>query len=195
VRALVTVAGVALVVILSQFFVLANPAYDTSTLLVGVLIPLVLGCGAFALNKDRVLLFAFVAFFWSLVDDAPVYFDSVYTWPEVTRFHPAIPHLLLEVLLHVVTAAFLVLALRESSKGRKLTTLRLFAVGTVAVAVFVLSYAQNIPLGPVQAFVEDNWYLLDIVEHLLALVLFGLAVVIIHGAKSNRQELSNPEIG
>ena len=95
---------------LSLLYVYLNQDFDLSTLLAGVVIPLSLGVVVLLAARRRVMLLVFVAYFWSLVDDKPVNFDSVLTWPEVTRFHPAGPHIFMEVLLHLLTLLFLALA-------------------------------------------------------------------------------------
>ncbi len=171
------IAATSLVVILSQYYVFVVPAYDFTSFLVGVAFPLVFGSVIFLAKGRRILLFAFLAYIWSVVDDAPVYFDSVFTWPEVTRFHPAEPHIFLEIVVHVLTGVFLYLTVREALKGTAMNRQKLFKVSLLTFIAFVLSYAQNIPLAVVQDLVENGgWYQLDVVQHLASIVFLFVAV-------------------
>jgi hypothetical protein len=165
-----------LVLLLSLLYVYFYPAYDATTLLVGVIVPLAFGCILLAVRKNWVFLFAFLAYFWSLVDDKPVSFDSVLTWPEVTRFHPAGPHIFMEIVLHLLTIAFLYLAIREALKGAYLNTSKVLKVSLLTFVAFGLAYAQNIPLAAIQAIVPDEWYPLDLFEHIASLFFLYLAV-------------------
>ncbi len=160
----------------SFWYVFQSQAFDITTLLGGVVLPLVFGSAVLIVTKQRIAIFAFLAFFWSLIDDAPVNFDSVLTWPEVTRVHPAGPHLFMEALLHVLTAVFLCLALREALKGTSLTREKVFGVALLTAAAFVLSYAQNLPLADLSTIVEQDWYQLDLAEHLASIALLYIAV-------------------
>jgi hypothetical protein len=175
-REIIAAVAASLVLLLSLWYVYLNQDFDATTLLAGVLLPLVLGSAILYVTKERVLLFAFLAYFWSLVDDKPVQFDSVLTWPEVTRFHPATPHIFMEVVLHVLTIAFLYLAVREGLKGTALTQAKALKVSLLTLAAFVLSYAQNIPLDALQTFVTQDWYALDLVEHVVSLAFLYLAL-------------------
>lgn len=172
----IAIAVTLLVIILSQWYVFLNPAYDVTTLIVGVVFPLIAGSIVLAVNGNRVILLAFLAYFWSLVDDAPVSFDSVFSWPEVTRFHPATPHIFLEIVLHALTAAFLILAIREALKGTTSNRMTILEVSSLTLIAFVLSYAQNIPSAVVQTIVESGWYQLDVVEHIASVLFLYFAV-------------------
>ena len=119
------------------------------------------------------LFFAFMAYFWSLIDDAPVNFDSIFTWPEVTS---GLPHTFLEIVLHALTLAFFYLAVRAALKGASLSRREKAKVLVLILASFWASYAQNTPLGWVQAVAVNNWYLLDAVEHVISVALFCLAI-------------------
>ncbi len=156
--------------LLTQWYVYLYPSYDASTFLIGALIPLFVSLLLPLAFEDRVMLYVFLAYFWALVEDAPVYLDSVYTWPEVTRFHPAEPHLFLEVIYHVLTALFLVLAVQQVRGGVKLGTRWVVAVILLMGSAFILAYAQNIPWRYIQDIVESQWYQLDMVEHVLSAV-------------------------
>jgi hypothetical protein len=165
-----------LVLALSLGYVDANPNFDAGTLAVGVVIPLGFGVAVFLAARQRLALFAFLAYFWSLVDDKPVQFDSVLTWPEVTRFHPAGPHIFMEVVLHVLTLAFLVLAAREALKGSHLSLSSTVGFWLLVLIAFGLSYVQNIPLDSIQTLATYQWYPLDLGEHVASLVFLYLAV-------------------
>ena len=121
----------------------------------------------------RLLFFGFMAFFWSLVDDGPVNFDSVLTWPEVTG---GPQHLFLEVLLHALTLGFLCLGLREALRGSSTPGGRTLGVALLGGIAFWASYFQNTPYTGLENLPPDNWYVLDAVEHLVAVAALWLAV-------------------
>jgi hypothetical protein len=161
----------------TEVYVGYNQTFDYSTFLIGVVIPLASGCILLSRRGDRFLLLAFLGYFWSVVDDAPVNFDSVFTWPEVTRFHPVLPHYTLEVIFHLATFGFMYLSVREVLGGGIKLGRRALRIYLLLVLAFLLSYAQNIPLGAVRSIVESSWYQLDVFEHLSSVVVFGLALV------------------
>lgn len=165
-----------LITLLSLYYVYVNPAYDLGTFIVGVALPLLLGSILLLAGNHRLLLFVFIAYFWSLVDDAPVNFDSVLTWPEVSRYNPVFPHYLMEVILHVLTLSFLYLVVHESLKGKVLSISEQVEVGLLTLVAFGLSYAQNIPLTVIQRIVADRWYQLDLVEHVVSSLALFLAL-------------------
>jgi hypothetical protein len=121
----------------------------------------------------RFLFFAFMAYFWSLIDDGPVDFDSVLTWPEVTG---GPQHIFLEVLLHALTLGFLFLALREALKGRYGSNRNGLSIGFLGLMSFWASYFQNTPFAGLEDLPAKSWYALDAVEHLTALALLWMAV-------------------
>jgi hypothetical protein len=170
------VLAVALLVAVCSLEPLVTGNYDETTFIVSIALPLGLGSAILSFKSKRVILFAFLAYIWAAVDDAPVFFDSILTWPEVTRFHPFLPRLFMNVVIHGLTIIFMYLALRQSMKW---TTVKLReAVGVIALTsvAFVLAYAQNIPLAAVQNLVETSWYQFDIVEKLASIFFFYLAV-------------------
>jgi hypothetical protein len=170
------VAAASLGVVISFWYVFLNQNFDVTTLLGGVAFPLAFGSAALLATRQRIALFAFLAYFWSLIDDAPVNFDSVFTWPEVTRAHPAGPHIFMEVLLHILTIIFLCLAIREALKGTSFTWSKAFGISLLTAAAFALSYAQNLPLDSLGAVIEQDWIQLDLAEHLASLILLYVAV-------------------
>ena len=155
--------------------------FDATTLLVSVVLPLTLGSAILLVRRNRTLLFAFLALFWTVVDDRPVYFDSVLTWPEVTRFHPFLPRLFMNIVIHGLTILFLYLMIRESMKG---TGVRLWKAPWVIIltsVAFVLAYAQNIPLPVIQNVVEAgsnpaSWYPFDVATKLSSIFFLYLAL-------------------
>ena len=155
--------------------------FDATTLLVSVVLPLILGSAIFLVRRKRTLLFAFLALFWAVVDDRPVFFDSVLTWPEVTRFHPFLPRLFMNIVIHGLTVLFLYLMIRESMKG---TGVRLWKAPRVIIltsVAFVLAYAQNIPLPVIQNVVEAgsnpaSWYPFDVAAKLSSIFFLYLAL-------------------
>ena len=156
-------------------YALVAETYDATTLIVSVVTPLVFGSAIFSLRKNRILVFSFLAYIWAVVDDAPVFFDSVLTWPEVTAFHPFLSRLEMNVVIHVLTLLFLYLAIRESLKGTGIGVLEAPGVVVLAFVAFVLAYAQNIPLYAVQAIVETSWYQFDFAEKLLSILFLYFA--------------------
>ena len=173
----VSIGAVSLVYVVTQWYVYLFPSYDLSTLVIGAVIPLAASVLLALATGNRILLYSFLAYFWALVDDGPVFLDSVFTWPEVTRFHPAAPHLFLEVLYHLLTAVFLVLAVREAAKGETRSTARTVGALILTASAFVLAYAQNIPVTAIQEVVESQWYQLDVIEHISSGSLLVLAMV------------------
>ncbi|MDA4123977.1 MAG: hypothetical protein OK438_00810 [Thaumarchaeota archaeon] len=174
-------ATVIAALVATEVYVGYNQAFDYSTFMIGVIIPLAVGWALLRRRDNRFLLFAFVGYLWSVIDDAPVNFDSVLTWPEVTRLNPLLPHLTLELLLHLATLVFLYLSVWEISDGAlHLHDGRLWIYMLLGIA-FILSYFQNIPLHSVQSAVRSSWYELDVLEHLASVLVFGLALF---GAKN-----------
>jgi len=166
--------------------------YDMTTLLVSVISPVILGTVFIAFTKNRVLLYAYLAFIWAVLDDRPIYFDSVLTWPEVTRFNPLLPRLFMNVIIHALTVIFLYLSLRGANKGSKSGLWHSPRVLLPAVIFLVLAYAQNIPLSIVQNAVQEgtnpgSWYPFDVSTKLLALLFLYVAL------KEGRRGVSNEQ--
>jgi hypothetical protein len=164
---ILAVAAVSTIVLVGMLYAEVVYVFDLTTLLVSVVIPLVAGTAIFVARKNRILLFAFLSLFWALVDDRPVFFDSVLTWPEVTRFHPFLPRLFMNIVIHGLTVLFLYLMIRESMKGSAVRLRNASGVIFLAAVAFILAYAQNIPLAAVQNVVEAgsnpaSWYPFDI---------------------------------
>jgi len=172
---LLAVLAVSLVVVGGLFYALVAKTYDATTLMISVVSPLVFGSAIFSLRKNRILLFSFLAYIWAVVDDAPVFFDSVLTWPEVTAFHPLFPRLEVNVAIHALTLLFLYLALRESLKGTGLGVLQAPGAVILAFVAFVIAYAQNIPLYAIQVTVETSWFQFDFAEKLLSILFLYFA--------------------
>jgi len=165
-----------IVVYYSLMYAYVVYTFDIKTLFVSVVLPVCFGTVILSLRKEKIYLYAFLAYIWAVVDDAPVYFDSVLTWPEVTRFHPFLPRLLMNIVLHALTLTFLYLTVRESFKGRVKSRAKVYEVGILAFMAFILAYAQNIPLAIVQNFEVSSWYTLDVLEKLASLVFLCLAI-------------------
>jgi hypothetical protein len=170
------ILAASLVVVAGMLYAAVTGTYDATTFLVSVLLPLVLGSAFLSVRKERIALFAFLAYFWAVVDDGPVFFDSVLTWPEVTRFHPFLPRLFMNIVIHALTVLFLYLALRESMKGTGASLRKAPKVIILTSAAFVVAYAQNIPLTVIQNMVDASWYAFDITEKTVSIVLFCVAV-------------------
>lgn len=173
---LLAIVAASLVVVAGMLYAAVTGTYDASTFLVSVLLPLVLGSAFLSVRKERIALFAFLAYFWAVVDDGPVFFDSVLTWPEVTRFHPFLPRLFMNIVIHALTALFLYLGVRESMKGTSVSLRKAPKVIILTSAAFVVAYAQNIPLTAIQNVVDTSWYAFDITEKSVSIFLFCVAI-------------------
>jgi len=170
---LLSVLATAVVVVLATAYAEIVYVYDLTTLVVCVILPLVLGSLFMYARKSRVMLYAFLSIIWAALDDRPIFFDSVLTWPEVTRFHPFIPRLLMNVIIHGLTLVFLYLAVREASKGSRSSFWRAPRVLVPAFAFLVFAYLQNLPLAAIQDVVQAganpaSWYPFDLVSKVLA---------------------------
>jgi hypothetical protein len=173
-RRTASVTAAVLVLLLTEVYVAFNQTFDYSTFVVGLVVPLAAALVLFGRRGDRFLLYAYVGYLISIVDDAPVNLDSVFTWPQVTRLNPLVPHLTMELLLHVATIVFLYLSLRTALRGAQRALS--FRVYLLLVIAFVLSYLQNLPISPLQSLVTGSWYELDVFEHLASLAVFAIAL-------------------
>lgn len=173
---ILAILAASLVVVACLLYAQVTGTYDVTTFMVSVVLPLVLGSVILSVRKERTLLFAFLAYFWAMVDDAPVFLDSVITWPEVTRFHPFLPRLFMNIVIHALTALFLYLTIRESMKGTNVGLRNAPRVIILTLVAFVLAYAQNIPLVAIQKVVETSWYPFDFTEKLVSIFFLYLAV-------------------
>ncbi len=175
--AVLAVFIVSIAVLIPQRYLALHPGpnLDWMDFVWAVVIPIALATVFFGLLKQRILLFAFLAYIWSFTDDAPVYLDSVFTWPEVTS---GLQHTFLEILLHILTIIFLYLAVREAIKGTQSSAQKTTMVYILAATAFVFAYAQNIPLNIIREWTAHSWYRFDIVEHLISLGFFSLAILI-----------------
>jgi len=150
--------------------------YDTTTLFVSVLLPVAAGSALLWARKERIALFAFLSLFWAVIDDAPVFFDSVLTWPEVTRFNPFLPRLYMNIVIHALTILFLYLMIHESLRGTGVRLRNAPGVVALASAAFIFAYAQNIPLAAIQNAVESSWFPFDVAEKSASILCLCLAV-------------------
>lgn len=173
---LLAILAASLVVFACLLYAQITYTFDATTFMVSVVLPLVLGSAILSVRKERILLFAFLAYFWAVVDDAPVFFDSVITWPEVTRFHPFLPRLFMNIVIHALTALFLYLTIRESMKGTSVGLRNVPRVIILTSVAFVLAYAQNIPLAAIQNVVETSWYPFDFTEKMVSICFLYLAI-------------------
>ena len=160
-------------VIAPQIYLAQNPQVNLNFwfLFIAVILPTMIAAALFLLRGRRILFFAYLALIWAVTEDAPVYLDSLFTWPEVTS---GFQHSLLEILFHCLTIVFVSLVVREATKSKegKLSV----EVLILAVLAVVTSYAQNIPLDFVKVIVSTSWYALDIFEHIASVIFLYLAV-------------------
>jgi len=183
------IIAASLVVVAGMLYTVVAGTYDATTFLVSVLLPLVLGSAFLLVRKERIALFAFLAYFWAVVDDGPVFFDSVLTWPEVTRFHPFLPRLFMNIVIHALTVLFLYLAIRESTKGTGASLRKSPRVIILTSAAVVAAYAQNIPLTAVQNVVDASWYAFDITEKSVSIFLFCMALWLAMKPKASHSQV------
>ena len=185
---------VSLFVIIPQVYLAENPQVNlNSTFLVEtVIVPTLLATGLFLGGKRRILWFAFMAYIWSVTDDAPVYLDSIFTWPEVTS---GLQHVFLEILFHILTLAFMALTIREAFRlggrrradstsadafsdaaGARKNNWRILMVLSLGLLALIASYAQNLPLDSLESISGAAWYRLDVAEHVISLGFLYAAV-------------------
>jgi hypothetical protein len=173
---LLAILATSLIVVACLYYALVSDNYDAMTFLISVALPLVLGCAILSVRRKPILLFAFLAYIWAVLDDAPVFLDSVLTWPEVTRFNPFLPRLFMNIVIHGLTLVFLYLTIREPMKGASVRLRNAYGVIVLTTVAFVLAYAQNIPVAIIQNAVLAAWYPFDIVEKLASIFFLYLAV-------------------
>ena len=171
----VSILLVSVAVIAPQWYLALNPQINLGIvdLLGAVVLPIAIACILFLAGKRRILLYAFLAYIWALTEDAPVYLDSVFTWPEVTS---GFQHLFLEILVHALTLVFMALTVREAIKGTRISASKSAKVALLVAIAFIFSYAQNLPIDAIQDAVVRSWYELDIIEHLISVAFLWLAV-------------------
>jgi len=102
--------------IIPQIYLALHPEVnlDLFWLFAAVIIPIVI---SYILLRNNIFLFySYAGIFLSIIDDAPVYFDSVFTWPEVTRYNPAFHHFFMEVILHFLTLVLLLVSINTFVK-------------------------------------------------------------------------------
>jgi hypothetical protein len=181
VLAIVGIIVVSISVIIPQYYFALHPGPNLNweDFVYAVVVPTILAFLFFGLGKQPVLIYACLGYIIAVSEDAPVYLDSVFTWPEVTS---GLQHTFLEILLHLMTALFIYLAVRQALKGR-IGPSRKFVVYVLAVVAFVASYAQNLPIGIIEQIVKHSWFQLDVAEHFISFGFFSLAIVIANRMK------------
>jgi len=162
-----------LLLLVSLIFAYYYNKYDYITLIISILLPL--AYAILALPKQEPFFYVYLAYFISLVDDAPVYFDSVFTWPEVTGGNQ---HYFLEVTFHLLTLLFMLLALGKFVKPSKLFSARMATPILLIAIAFLLSYAQSLPIHGLKSLVQGDWYLLDVLEHAASVMFLAFSFYI-----------------
>jgi hypothetical protein len=172
--AIAVLFAILLVVVPQYYIAVAQPNLDWTVIIYAVALPAIAGSATFLALGRRTYLFVFLAYLWSVTDDNPVNLDSVYTWPEVTS---GLHHVIMEVLLHALTALFLWLAVREAFKdGGNLTSSRSFTASLLTIAAFGAASVSIIPLPSLQAAISTNWYQIDIVAHVISIGLMRASI-------------------
>jgi len=190
---LLAVIATSIVVILCMLYAQVSGIYDVTTFAISVALPLVLGSVILSMRRKRMVLFSFLAYFWAVVDDAPVFFDSVLTWPQVTRFHPFLPRLLMNAVIHLATAGFMYLAILETVRGTSVSLRNATNVILLAAMAFVLAYAQNIPISIIQNAVDSSWFFFDFVEKIASIFVFCLAIMEATNLRNNLVRVGSAE--
>jgi hypothetical protein len=70
----------------------------------------------------------------------------------------------------------MLLVVREAGKGTTFGTSKAIKVAILSFGALALAYAQNVPLNEVQVIVENQWYQLDVIEHLFSAILLFVAI-------------------
>ncbi|MDG6934085.1 MAG: hypothetical protein JRN68_05260 [Nitrososphaerota archaeon] len=179
------------ILVLAEVAVYAYPNYDLSTFVLGVLSPVSAGIILMWKPAYRVALYSYLAIYFSLADDAPIFLDSVLTWPEVTRYHPFLPHLSLEITLHLLTGVFIYLALKEVAPRIRWLSFRGVASILLGFFALVFCYAQNLPVQWIQLIVEKDWYTLDVVEHMIAILFLLSGLMVARSSDINQNGLKD----
>jgi hypothetical protein len=190
-----SIALLAIAVIIPQVYLQITQVNLTWTALFwAVIFPILLSLVLFVPRRRWILLLAFLAYIWALTDDAPVYFDSVFTWPEVTS---GFQHFFLEILLHVLTFVFMASAVVVAwGKGRRVGVSRyrkIFASMILAVVAFILAYAQNLPFHAMELLVKKSWFELDVIEHIASVAFLFFAIRIAEEGPGQAGKVSPPE--
>ena len=165
-----------------------------------VIIPIALATVLFLKTGRMTIWFAFMAYIWSVTEDAPVYLDSVFSWPEVTS---GFQHIFLEILFHLLTFVFMAMAYLSvllSKKDQKdsvtfkylLLSWKFYLGFALLSTSFVLSYAQNLPLSQFESISGIPWYNLDIEEHTLSIMFLYATVRIAASTKISYQNKQLP---
>lgn len=173
----IAILSVSLLVLIPQYYInVAQPNLDWTVFLYAVAIPGVVGSAVLLARGERVCLYLFLAYLPSLTDDSPVNLDSVYTWPEVTS---GFQHVATEVLLHALTIAFLIFAVRAAFRiSGNLTFAKSLVVWLLTIAAFGAASVSIIPLPALQEAIAANWYPFDVVGHAASLGLVCAALLV-----------------
>jgi hypothetical protein len=123
--------------------------------------------GTYGRQTWKILMWGSLAYFWSLINDAPLNADTLLgqSWSG---------YLIMEVVLNLLSFLCFCLAVREATKGRDFSGT---AVLWTLLAI-LWSSADDIPfvalwLGPLRT---QFWYPFDAAIHAVSLVFFYLAV-------------------
>jgi hypothetical protein len=116
----------------------------------------------------KVLSWGFLAYFWSLINDAPLNVDSVLGMSG---------YLFMEVLLNLLSLLCFWLAAREGAKGGADSRLSSRVLLWTLLA-FLWSSADDIPLVAfwLEPLRSGFWYPFDVAIHAVSLIFFYLAV-------------------
>ncbi len=114
------------------------------------------------LNK-KIVLWGFLGYFWTLIDDDPVNADLLLGKTGYT----------MEFVLHALTIFFFYLAIREAAKRVGLS----WTTALWIVLAFLSSSADDAAfINLISLIRHDYWYPLDVAEHAASLLFFYLAI-------------------
>jgi hypothetical protein len=109
------------------------------------------------------VLWGFLAYFCSIIDDDPVNADQLLGNSGYE----------MEIVLHVLTILFFYLAIREATRGTGVSWMTIVWM-TLA---FISSSADDATFVKLIALIRhDYWYPFDVVEHVISLLFFYFAI-------------------
>jgi len=175
-RAVAVAASIAVVVATEAYdaVTLTEGNHNYFTIILGVLFPLLLASVVLLATSQLDVLLCFSALFWSVVDDVPVDFD----WPRLSGFPPGVTHEAMQIVIYVLSLAFMSAFLWSALRGSKADfrqTVVSIALGALAL---LISYADDIPLNFINDMVNDQWYQIYTLEHIVGAAVAALTIFV-----------------
>jgi len=157
-------------------YAIHQPTYDWMVFVLGVAVPGLFGAAVFMALGSRTLLMLFLAYLFSVTDDAPINLDSIYTWPEVTS---GLHHDISEVVLHLATLALMLATTKGSLNAlrRPAQLRRLSLAYALTLAAFAAASVSVVPIASLQQMIRADWLPVDFAGHLASLVFMAAALL------------------